>query len=311
MPRIIFPPADDPLPDGGLSQEHSIAALLGSSKRRKREVPIRRSLVQRVVQGDSGDAKAPSPLSALVRARRERALDLYLLMASVTTAAPYDVTERSELWARCLGHHAPGASASVMVSRLWLQLEQLGLIKRSQNGKFTKITKLMEDGTSTSYRPPIGMADGPLEDIYFRLPFQYWVDGLHEKLTLSGKALLLICMSRRDPQFYIPEVFADWYGLSPKTIRKGREELLTAGVLTTIGYGIYIDTSLPTLTTTADKYAFQAPYNLNVSKRATAADCSAGDETKTEKDGQAASTSAPDEPLLPTVEFLVRKGEAG
>jgi hypothetical protein len=308
MPRVIFPPADDPVPVGGLSQERSIAALLSSSKRRRGAVPIRRSFVQRITGTDGVDEdKGKSALSALVRSRRERALDLYLLVAAVTTAAPYDVTERSELWARCLDHHVSGASSSVMISRLWHQLEEVGLITRSQNGKFTKITKLMEDGAGDPYRPPVGVTDGPLQDIYFRLPFQYWVDGLHKRLTLPGKAVLLICMSLRDPEFYIPDVFAGWYGLSSKTIRKGRQELVSAAILTEAGYGLYIDTSLPTLTATATKYAFQPPYDLNVSKGAlTAASADEADLSKSKAD-TAALTASQDKPLLAGIEFLARR----
>ncbi|MFD7983956.1 hypothetical protein ACFV4M_11345 [Kitasatospora indigofera] len=305
MPRIIFPPADDPLPDSGLSQERSIAALLQSSKRRKNAVPVRRSFVQRSTDGND---EAPSPLSELVRSRGERALDLYLLVAAVTTAAPYDVTERSELWARCLGHHSPGASASVKVSRLWSRLEELSLIARSQSSKFTTITKLMDDGSGTTYLPPVGLAEGPLEDVYFRLPFQYWIDGLHKKLSLPAKAMLLICMSLRDPEFYIPEMFARWYGLSPKTVRRGRDELLKAEILTTVGHGIYIDTSLPALTATAAKYAFRTPYNLNISKRTQTADSSAVDSAKpAPRDSQPAASVPAQDQQLSTLEFLFSK----
>ncbi|MET9040558.1 hypothetical protein [Streptomyces mirabilis] len=196
-----------------------------------------------------------------------------------------------------------------MVSRLWHQLEGVGLVARSQNGKFTKITKLMEDGAGAPYRPPVGVADGPLQDIYFRLPFQYWADGLHRRLTLSGKAVLLICMSLRDPEFYIPDVFAGWYGLSPKTIRKGRQELVSAEVLTEAGYGLYIDTSLPALTATATKYAFQPPYDLNVSKRALTT--APADEAGLSTTATETATLAPsqDKPQLVGIEFLVRRSQ--
>ncbi|MFJ5119486.1 hypothetical protein [Kitasatospora sp. NPDC088548] len=307
MARIIFPPTGQSLPASGLSQGLGIAALLQSSKRRKGAVPLRRSFVQRVSGDDDGATKAPSPLSELVRSRGARALDLYLLVAAVTTAAPFDVTERSELWARCLGTYATGASTSVKISRLWRRLEDLALVARSQDGKHTKITKLMEDGSGAAYVPPSGLVDGPLQDIYFRLPFEYWSDELYEKLSLPAKAMLLICMSLRDPEFYIPDVFAEWYGLSPKTIRRGRHELVKAGILKEVGLGMYIDTSRPTLTATAAKYAFREPYNLNISKRAQA-EISAAGPTKTVP-GEGAPPALPpnqDESVL-SMEFLFSK----
>ncbi|MFF4653577.1 hypothetical protein [Streptomyces sp. NPDC001380] len=311
MPRIVFPQPGHPIPDSGLSQERCIEVLLNSSKRRNGAVPIRRSFVQPAASGNGDHTKEQSPLSKLVGARRGPDLDLYLLMSAVTTAAPFDVTERSELWARCLGHHALGASASVKISRIWGHLEDYGLITRSQNGRFTRVTKRMEDGGGGVYRPPSGLADGPLEDIYFRLPFQYWSDQLHKRLLLPGKAMLLICMSLRAPEFYITEAFAEWYGISPKTIRKGRKELLEAEILTEVGVGIYVNTWLAPLTVSAPKYAFAPPYNLNVSKRAQPPDGSAPASAETTTGEGQGVAQAPNKLLLPAVEFLTSKREAG
>lgn len=206
-----------------LSQEATIRLLLERSKRPNRTVPIRRQFLQ---QGSSG-APAPGPLRSLVRRSQPRALDLYLLVSAVTSNGDFAVTEWATTWARSIGNHDE-RSGTIAVSRAWKALRDLKLIerKRGEAGK-SVITKLREDGSGAPYTPPGGSGDP-----YFQLPFEFWDHGLHESLSLPGKAMLLITLSLRKERFALPQDrMPTWYGISADTAGRGLRELQEKGVL--------------------------------------------------------------------------------
>lgn len=216
--------ADDGSPDGP-NQERTIALFLEQSRRKNRTVPIRRSFLQRQGPGEG----APAPMQVLVTRKQERALDLYLLLAAVTVSEKSDfaVTEWSTSWARSLGifEEKTGGAA---VSRAWRALKELNVVATARgDGRRTKVTKLKEDGTGDAYEPL-----GAQGDPYFQLSFAYWEQGLNTKLSLPGKAMLLIALSLRDDEFSLVHAqIHDWYGINKQTVAKGIHDLLEHGVI--------------------------------------------------------------------------------
>lgn len=249
-----------------MSQDETINWLLDRSKRYGGAVPIRRAFVQ-----DTEPVRAlvtkPGPLHRLIR--NPRALDLLLLVYVVTAGGDFSVTERSETWGRASGASFDiTGSASAAVSRLWAKLEKLQLIQRSPNGRQTRITKLLEDGSGEPYTLPSGSETGSRKDVYFKLPFEYWYQGLHNRLEMPAKVMMLIGMSQRKAKFPLPQTqaFADWYGLSLATVRRGVDGLIKAELLDEVGSEPYLTGETATGWGMRTLYAFRPPYHINVNK---------------------------------------------
>ncbi|MEU1491475.1 hypothetical protein ABZ456_14610 [Streptomyces sp. NPDC005776] len=209
-----------------LGQPETIKLILDRSQRPTRTVPIRRALLQREV-GKRG-TKSPGAVAVLVRRSAKRPLDLYLLLSAVTSGGDFSVTEWSTTWARAVGIFDETAGTTA-VSRAWKVLKELGLITRARGeGGKSAVTKLHEDGSGRSYTVP---GEG-LGDPYFQLPFEYWEKGWHNKLSLPGKAMLLIASSQRKLKFTLPqERMPEWYGISADSAGKGIRELIGHGIL--------------------------------------------------------------------------------
>jgi hypothetical protein len=178
---------------------------------RRRTAPIHKGFVQR---GKRGQAQA-GPLAAFVRARRELALDLYLLCLLAATSEPYNVARSAATWTRALGLASAG-SASTLISKQWRWLEDAKLIKRTgYQGPWREITLLAEDGSGAPYRPTL------LGGTYLQLSFKYWTENWRGLLDLSEKTVLLIALSLGD-DFILPHQRAPaWYGISPDTAARG------------------------------------------------------------------------------------------
>ncbi|MFI8392936.1 hypothetical protein [Streptomyces sp. NPDC085540] len=159
--------------------------------------------------------------------KQERALDVYLLFGAVTPSGDFSATEWSTSWARSLGifDEKTGGAA---VSRAWRALKDLKIVATTRgDGRRTKVTKLLEDGTGEPYEPP-GTTGAP----YFQLPFAYWENGLNTKLSLPGKAMLLIALSLRKSEFpLVHTTIHDWYGINKQTVAKGIQELIEHKVI--------------------------------------------------------------------------------
>ncbi|MER6292386.1 hypothetical protein [Streptomyces althioticus] len=247
-----------------LTQAETIEWLLKRSRRTNRTVPIRRAFVQDTEDGPILRQK-PGPLCQLVR--HERALDLLLLVYAVTSGGDFSVTERAETWGRASGlSFATDGSASATVSRQWRKLDDLRLIQRSSEGRFLRVTKLLEDGTGAPYTRPTG-SETTRKDVYFQLPFRYWEDGFHDRLKMPAKVVMLVGMSLRKAKFSIvPEAYERWYGISKATLRRGVDQLLKAQMLDEVDEEHFITGETPTGRGTRTLYAFRQPYNLNVNK---------------------------------------------
>lgn len=79
-----------------------------------------------------------------------------------------------------------------------------------------------------------GQRRGLPPDAYFTLPHEFWTDSWDQKLSLPGKALLLIALhaTSTQPRFYLPyDQGPAWYGLSSETVERGLRELRREGLL--------------------------------------------------------------------------------
>ncbi|MTD47725.1 hypothetical protein GKE82_26345 [Conexibacter sp. W3-3-2] len=122
----------------------------------------------------------------------------------------------------------PETTAGVQsMSRQWTWLEQQGLIRTSRQGRHRRIVLLREDGSRTPYTHP-GATDehrAVPEGNYLQLPYAYWRMAYDERLSMSAKLVLLICVSLQD-EFILPVTHAaKWYGLSATRIHDGLTQL--------------------------------------------------------------------------------------
>jgi DNA-binding MarR family transcriptional regulator len=204
------------------SPESTLADILARSGRKAKAVPIRKTFLQ---GGDRSDPE-PGPLARLVRRRDDRALQLYLLFHAVATADPWDSTKDARVWARAMNLRTRTGYDTAAISKAWRRLEQQQLVSRSRRGRLARVTLLDESGTGKPYRHHAAA------EPYFKLPFEYWLNGWHRRLDLPAKAILLIGLSL-PPEFILPEAEAPrWYGISADTTRRGLRELQDRGLLT-------------------------------------------------------------------------------
>ncbi len=208
---------------GPVTAEATIAEMIRRSGRRTGGVPIRRTFVQ----GGPQQAPVPGPLAGFVTAHDEGALDLYLLVLALASHEPWRAELAGRVWGRALGLGEQKAALAT-VSKTFRRLEERRLIDRSRTGRRLSVGLLREDGSGEAYAAP----NKP--ERWFRLPFAYWSPELrwYEKLSLPGKAMLLVAASLRNP-FYLPyEKSKDWYGISADSAAKGLSELTRHGLLT-------------------------------------------------------------------------------
>jgi hypothetical protein len=251
-----------------MTQEESIEYLLRRSKRHDDVFPIRREFIQTRIEGLPGDpTTGPGPLSKLLRA--PHALELLLLVYAVTTGGDYGVTERSQLWGRAAGIYLrPDRNASVVVSRQWQHLEELGLIERKQHGRLKRIIKRRELGLVGKISLPYTAPTGTKGDVYFRVPFAYWREGWHLKLGMPGKAVLLAAMSRRKQTFTLPQDTrgARALGLGRHTMARGIEELLRHKLLVQAGTDEVVNARTMRGYEWVRTYQLLEPFDINLSK---------------------------------------------
>lgn len=199
-------------------------------KARRSHTPLRYAFIQK----SSGDATQPGPLKSLVNRGSHRALLLYLLALTKTSAKPWHTTLAAQVWARALdieGCDTPAAATSI--SKALRRLEELRLIQRSRNGRRTRIHILKEDGSGEGYEHP-----GKVKHRYLRLPTAFWQAAgpegkrWYRALTLPEIAMLLIALSRSDDLRLPLEKAPDWYGISADTASRGFGGLVGHGLLT-------------------------------------------------------------------------------
>ncbi len=196
-------------------------ALLGKSKRRTLEAPIRRSFVQRGSQADPD----PGIIADLVRAHDERSLDTLLLMLAIASGPPHHIKLHGKggIWpiaaAVGLPRTKPGVAA---LAKVLARLERHHLLGRGRNDLGDRIIRLLkEDGTGKPYVHPYKSREP-----YFKLSFSYWLDGYDERLSFAAKTILLIGLSL-PRSFILPGTQVKrWYGISPDTLERGLDGLM-------------------------------------------------------------------------------------
>lgn len=208
----------------GSTPEETLYDLLNPTRqRRRRTTPIRRSFLQDP-QGEGEQA----PLRWFVRDRRELALDLFLLLNCTASAEPWDVEMPALAWARALDMRLTMGSETT-VSKNWTWLEEHKLIRSERHHRVRKVFMLTEDGSGREYaRPKKGEPRG-----FFGFPFVYFNDRWHKELSLPGKAVLLIALSKKSTFTLVTEREAEWYGVSADTLQRGLDDLRDHGLLTT------------------------------------------------------------------------------
>ncbi|HXP18125.1 MAG TPA: hypothetical protein VN840_00635 [Streptosporangiaceae bacterium] len=231
-------------------QQETIASLLEATGRRKREVPLRRDLVQQGTQR----APQPGPLREMVRRHDERALDIYLLLRAAASSEPWDVTRHARVWGRAIGLATDSDGGTAAVSKAWVRLDSTyHLVRRERRGRLAKITALHEAGTGAPYTYP--------EKDYFKLPFAYWTtdDAWYHILSFPAKATLLIALSLRSPFVLPAERAPEWYGMSADTLDRGQRELRQARLLTRT-FTVTENWLSPTGKTTQYSFSLNAPF---------------------------------------------------
>jgi hypothetical protein len=219
-------------------RQYTIERLLDRSGRDT--VPLDRRFVQQRVDNNR---PAPGPLATFVRRSRESALEQYLVLhatASNNDEGQYDVRLPAATWGRVIGAYFDPETGVVddaglhAVSRNWSFLKKLKLVETQRISRRTRAWLLADDGTGDPYQHPGENAQGKkLADGtgYIQLPYAYWRDRWHEKLSLRAKAMLLIAMTLGDG-FPLPAAqLPGWYGISESTCERGLGELHEAGLL--------------------------------------------------------------------------------
>jgi len=185
--------------------------------------------------------RAPGPLSKFVNRGRDKALEQYLLLHAIASGEEqgFDVRLGAATWARAIGGDFDPESGVVepaalhAVSRNWKFLRDIELIETKRIGRKVRVTLLADDGSKAPYRH-VGAGkkgkklDGPG---YLKLPYEYWWQRWHEKLSLPAKAMLLIALYQGDG-FSLPYgKLPAWYGISGATGERGLRELREFGLL--------------------------------------------------------------------------------
>jgi hypothetical protein len=205
----------------------TIDAILEAS-RRQDVLPLRDSFVQ---GKDENGKPVPGPLHQLVRRGVDSTLEQFLLHRVLASGGEFDVCRHPIVWQRALGlmpGHVKDDAGRRTVLRNWNTMRQLKLVETRRRGRLLNVTALAEDGSDRPYRHP--GEKGARED-YFKLPFAYWRDGYHERLSLPGKAVLLISLTLGDWFWLPPRHATAWYGLSESTLQRGLSDLHRADVL--------------------------------------------------------------------------------
>jgi hypothetical protein len=189
------------------------------------------------VQVHVGDNWVGSSLGRLVAGRQPRALLAYLLLLMSWSA----LDKRPEpleaaVWARALSPEPPDAPwAPSAMTRVWNTLEDTPhqLITRERVARLVKLAPRKENGKGPYARPRPDQSSSRRE-LFFILPDAFWLEGWHNKLTLPSIAVLLIVLSGttgRDEAVLPYDRAQDWYGISPKTMQNGVENLRIHGLL--------------------------------------------------------------------------------
>jgi hypothetical protein len=225
--------SDDPFADIGpdappATPLETVAGLLKAAKRGY--VPLRKVFVQK----ERTEKERAAKLAELVHGRHHRPLDALLFLHALEPILG-DEPLSIRTWARLLSTKtrcSPNAA-----SKAFDILADLDLVSRTQE-RHTPVLRPLHEGTGGAWSRPGGEDDNEGGPGYFTLPHDYWTSGYADRLTLPGKAMLLIVLAETQKPttrtFAMPVSQAQaWYGISERTAERGYRELENAGVLLT------------------------------------------------------------------------------
>lgn len=202
--------------------------LFGDAKRGF--VRIRKDFVQRE------SAPRPSVLSELVVGRKERALDLLLTvhaLSPILEGTPLPIAT----WARLLHSEERPCTDRAIHSSLRV-LSQMNLLSVTGAKTQPEIILYRENGDETPWiKDPKAQSKSDLGRGFFTIPFDYWTEGIIDRLRMPGKAMLLILLKEtQDPNgpktFTMPvERASSWYGISERTAERGYRELANQKII--------------------------------------------------------------------------------
>jgi hypothetical protein len=179
------------------------------------------------VQKQQGDHARTSTLARFVNQRQHAALDLYLLLLAlepVVVESPISL----QAWTLLLG---PQASAAT-TAKAFKTLQEWKLVHREPGKALYRVRPLREDAEDEPYTRPDGSKD--FIQWYFSIPSEYWTDGHCDRLTLPGKAMMLVLLagtSQKPSQNVPAQQVKDWYGFSERTAERGYRELNLAKLI--------------------------------------------------------------------------------
>ncbi len=259
MPSPQFlPPADE----APASSAETRCELLASTKRGF--TPVRHIFVQ--LPRDDKKPRAPrgSVLGVLVSSHQERALDAYLLVLALEPILGDHDPLHSAVWGRLMSDTGMQVGS---VSRTWKQLVDRKLITKVRRSGHALVRPRREDGKAPYRRPGRATRDDtggwPRGDWYFAIPHAYWLDGWDQKLSLPGKAMLMIALKETgtSPSFWMRHEDArPWYGISADTAQRGLAELARDG-LVQVFYQKIMAPKSPTGFTTRDHYTLRGAFS--------------------------------------------------
>lgn len=187
-----------------------------------------------LVQQPRGSASRPSSLGTMVTARKHRALLLYLMLL---TLWPFLKDRRDPfegaLWARLLSTETGGMPWTPSdVSKAWGDLSRLDLVSRTREGRALRVRPRREDGRAEWSQPGLTVKDRA--ETYFVLPGVFWTNNDFARLSLPALAMLLIIAAETSATNEVRlthDLAADWYGISPSTVKNGIHDLDGLGLV--------------------------------------------------------------------------------
>ena len=220
------PTLEEPIDPAEVANSQDTAtALAASAKRKSAATPIRRTFVQRsdkVAQADG------APLADLVRRRDRRGLILYLMVITLASTEPWNVSRDARIWARLLDLSEDKAGRAT-VSKVIRRLRDLNLVDSKRRGRKADLTLLLEDGSGASYTYP----EPKDNEYYLKLPHAFWDNGWYRELDTPGLAMLLILLAEKDGARLPIDQIPKWYGISRATAQRGFRELAGHQLITT------------------------------------------------------------------------------
>ena len=219
----------------------------GSNSRGRLGAPVRRDFVVDDTTNPDGHLST-TPLMSLVRQRSgtggpggQVRLKLLLSLILICADEPYDSTRDAWVWASFIGLPDPRKAGARRIRTALHELEQRKFIKLEQREKGKALTAVLlrEDGSGAPYTNPVRLTEereSTLENVYFRVPMQFWQRQHVSDITTPAMVMWLILLAEsrgeRRPWWFTDNHARSRYGVTASFRRQGLNELLERGIVT-------------------------------------------------------------------------------